>query len=250
MPRLSRWNLVVTGLILGGAPASRAMAQHVHSPTNLASPLPPVPSIEVRPAIVAPPEPAGGHCSCGTRRGLSRLRWHRTRCKRHLQDKLLGYPEEFNEWALGSSLYAHGRTQVANGLAARMVFHHNDFVDGTPRLNDRGREKLAEVAATLPTVGFPVLVEGTPKSPGLDQERRLTLLAEFGRGPFPVPAERVVVGPRIAHGLDGLESQLIYQRQLQGLGQGGVLGGGGGAAGSFDGGGLSGNAVAGGGTAR
>ena len=81
---------------------------------------------------------------------MSRWWYHKTQCKRRLQECALGYPEEFNEWPLGSSLYAHGRTQVANGNAARMVFYHYDFVEGSPQLNVRGRDKLVEARQVAP----------------------------------------------------------------------------------------------------
>jgi len=35
---------------------------------------------------------------------------------------------------------------VANGNAARMVFYHYDFVEGTAQLNVRGRDKLVKVS--------------------------------------------------------------------------------------------------------
>jgi hypothetical protein len=184
----------------------------------------------------APAAPPVGGCTCGDRHGLSRWRWHRTQCKRHLQDHFLGYAEEFNEWPLGEAEYAHARTQVANGLAARMVFYHYDFVDGTSQLNLRGRDKLAMVAATLPTTFFPVVVERTPREPGLDAARKSILLAELTRGSFPVPAERIVIGPSIANGMTGFESLLIYGRQVQNLASGGFIGGAG--ATGFVGGGL------------
>jgi hypothetical protein len=183
---------------------------------------------------------------------LSRWRWHRAHCKQYLQEHVLGYAEEFNEWPLGEALYAHGRTQVANGLAARMVFYHYDFIDGTNQLNVRGRDKLATVAATLPSHFFPVVVERTPKEPGLDQSRRVTLLAQFAQGNFPVPAERVVIGPSIAYGMAGFEAvNYIYPNQLNDLGAGGALGGAGaggfvGGGQGFDAGGLSGSAGGGG----
>jgi hypothetical protein len=209
--------------------------------------------VEGVPAAADAPVPPAGLCTCGNRHGLSRWRWHRTQCKRYLQEHFLGYAEEFNEWPLGEAAYAQARVQAANGLAARMVFSHYDFVDGSSQLNYRGRDKLATVAATLPATFFPVVVERTPKKPGLDQERRKILLAEFGRGTFPVPAERVVIGPNITNGMTGVEALLIYQRQLQSLSVGGGLGGGGGFTGGgaagFDGGGLSGSAVSSGGSA-
>ncbi|MGZ5977222.1 MAG: hypothetical protein ACXWNX_07070 [Isosphaeraceae bacterium] len=140
---------------------------------------------------------------------------------------------------------------MANGLAARMVFYHYDFVNGTSQLNLRGRDKLAAVAATLPTTFFPVVVERTPTEPGLDQSRRSVLLTELAQGSFPVPAERVVIGPRIANGMTGFEAErVIYRRQLSNLASGGWLGEraasgfvGGGQ--GFDAGGLSGSAVGG-----
>jgi hypothetical protein len=112
--------------------------------------------------------PPAGTCTCGDRHGLSRWRWHRTQCKRLLQEHLLGYAEEFNEWPLGACVDAQARTQATNGLAARMVFYHYDFEEGTSQLNVRGRDKLAAVAATLPTTFLPVVVERTPRAPGLD----------------------------------------------------------------------------------
>jgi len=193
-----------------------------------------------------PAVPPAGTCTCGNRHGLSRWRWHRTQCKRTLEEHFLGYAEEFNEWPLGEALYAHGRTQAANGLAARMVFYQCDFVEGTSQLNVRGRDKLASVAAKLPTTFFPVVVERTPTDAGLDQSRRSALLIQLAQGTFPVPAERVVIGPTIAYGMAGFEAvNVIYPRQLSSLGSGGSIGVGAGAAG-LDASGLSGSAVSGG----
>src|SRR5262245_28757038 len=133
MPRSHRRDLpLLAGLMLSGIGWPAASAQE--SPAAAAQPPAPTlpgPVADGGPAsapLVGPagpefgppavPAPAPGGCTCGDRRGLSRWRWHRTQCKRHLQEHFLGYAEEFNEWPLGESAYAHARTQVANGQAA------------------------------------------------------------------------------------------------------------------------------------
>ena len=196
MPHVHRRHLLFAGLMIAGTGAPAATAQEAPAAPVASAPLP-APTLPgavtegVLPAgpLDSPPTavPPAGTCTCGNRHGLSRWRWHRTQCKQYLQEHFLGYAEEFNEWPLGESAYAHARTQVANGLAARMVFYHYDFVDGTSQLNLRGCDKLAAVAATLPTTFFPVVVERTPTEPGLDQSRRLTLLTQLAQGPSPCP---------------------------------------------------------------
>jgi hypothetical protein len=262
MPHLYRRRLLVAGLIIAGTGVRAAMAQQVplapSAPVALTPlPAPPRPGTVIEgvfpagpfdspPPAVAPP----GTCTCGNRHGLSRWRWHRTQCKRNLQEHFLGYAEEFNEWPLGEAFYAHGRTQAANGQAARMVFYNCDFVDGASQLNLRGRDKLATVAATLPTTFFPVVVERTPaitpEAMALDQARRSVVVAQLAQGTFPVPAERVVIGPGIAYGMAGYEAvNEIYPRQLANLASGGSLGAAAAGAAGFDASGLSGSAVAG-----
>jgi hypothetical protein len=195
--------------------------------------------------VSAPPGPVAGECSCGERHGLSRWWWHKTRCKRALQECALGYPEEFNEWPLGSSIYAHGRVQVNNGNASRMIFYRYDFEDGSAQLNVRGRDKLAKVAALLPATFYPVVIERTPWAPGLAVERRSVLLSQLSGPRFAVPPERVLIGPPIDTGLTGVEAIFLYGNQLNSLASRGGGGGVASYAGSqgFSGGGLSGSSV-------
>jgi hypothetical protein len=183
-------------------------------------------------------------CSCGSRHGVSRWWWHKTQCKRKLQEHALGYPEEFNEWPLGKAAYDHARTQVANGAAARMVFYDYDFRAGSSELNLRGQDKLQEVGAQLPTNFFPVIIERTPLSPGLDQARQASVLAALAAGPFPVPPQRVIVGRPVANGLRGDEPLLIHANQLGLTAAGGGFGGSPVGGVGLDAAGLSGSAVA------
>lgn len=190
----------------------------------------------------APPEAhEAPPCTCPARPGLFGWRRRHAQCKRHLQDKVLGYPEEFNEWPLGRALYAHGRTQVGNAEVSRLIFNDYDFVQETSELNYRGRDKLAVITAQLPATFAPVIIERTPWAPGLDESRRLTILSQMATGPFPIPAERVLVGPPIARGLLGQEAWITNRNRLGQIGSGGL---GGSVSAGFDAGGLSGAAVA------
>ena len=133
---------------------------------------------------------------------------------------------------------------MANGNAARMVFYHYDFVEGTAQLNVRGRDKLVKVAQLLPATFLPVVIERTPSTPGLDEQRRAGLLAELCESRFPIPPERVLIGPPVAAGITGYEAIFVYGNQLGAL-QSGVASGVGGYGGTpgLSGGGLSGSAV-------
>ncbi len=165
-----------------------------------------------QPTVIPPPQPwtrpqiditapnPGLIRDCDKHRGPIRTMFHRAHCKRCLEEKLLGFREEFNEWPLGAALYANSRAEVANGEAARMTFYHYDFVDGTSKLNLRGADKMQEIRAMLPTNFAPVVVERTPDRPKLAEARRAMLVAELSRDDFPVPAERVVIGKPVPIG--------------------------------------------------
>jgi hypothetical protein len=125
-------------------------------------------------------------------------------------------------------VYAHYNTHVANAAAARMVLYDYDFVPGGAALNYRGRDRLAQIQAMLPCNGFPVVIERTPDCPPLADARRLAVLSELAHGPVPTPAERVVVGPPIAIGLQGVEAEIIYSNLLRQTANRGLPAGGGG----------------------
>src|SRR5262245_8541311 len=99
MPGPHRRDLwLVAGLMVSGAGLATASAQEGPSAVApLPAPSTPGPVADGEPApapMVAPAGPESvplaatppGRCTCGDRRGLSRWRWHRTQCKRHLQE--------------------------------------------------------------------------------------------------------------------------------------------------------------------
>jgi hypothetical protein len=137
-------------------------------------------------------------------------------------------PEEFIPLPLGACLYAYGNTMVANGVAARMVLYHYDFVDGTDQLNLRGRDQLVKLAGLLCENPAPLVIERTPCTPGLDEARRLAILNELGRMQVALPPDRVVIGQAIALGLRGIEGEIIFTNLLINTQSGGTRAGAGG----------------------
>jgi hypothetical protein len=142
-----------------------------------------------------------------------------------LQAQGLGYPEEFNEWVFGRSVYANEKTQVTNATAAQMIFYDYDFVGDTAELNLRGRDKLAAIGPQLASNFFPLVIERTPRVPGLDEARRVAVFNRLAGGPFRIPAERVVIGPPIAFGRMGIEAILVDRNRAGSVASGGALGG-------------------------
>jgi hypothetical protein len=133
-------------------------------------------------------------------------------------------------------LYQNFKVQVANGDAARMALYQYDFVEGGDALNFHGKDKLARIAAMLPTNFCPIVIERLPCTPALAEARRIVVLNELAHGSFPVPGERVVVGAPIPAGLSGREGEIIYQNLLDQTRQQRQMGGQGGAGGAGRGG--------------
>ncbi|MBV9126216.1 MAG: hypothetical protein JO112_22940 [Planctomycetes bacterium] len=227
-------------------PAPRTAAAEP-SPINSPPPAPPpVPVVNSPPPVEAPVsevpvEPGGGDRVPGRWAGF----------KRCLQECFLGVPEAYDLPPLGASVYASATTQVANAEAAGMVLYHYDFIDGSPQLNFRGKERLHQIAALLPETSCPLIIEWNPCAASLDQARRMMVYNELTQGPFPVPLERVIVGPPIAHGLNGMDASLINRNLLLNTQNGGSQetsgGGGAGLTGGFAGGGAGGGFSGGGG---
>lgn len=126
----------------------------------------------------------------------------------------------------GTSYHAAMQSQIAKGEAALMVLHHFDFVPCQGELSFRGRLRLQEIARRALHNPFPIIIEASRHDPNLDAARHAAVIAELEL--MPIPAERVVIGPSPARGMDGLDAELIHQNllRLTGGGAGQVLTGG------------------------
>lgn len=114
---------------------------------------------------------------------------------------------------VGVSVSANYNAQIARGTAARMMLRHYDFLPGSTELSAAGRRRLAWIVPELGRTPWFLLIEATPRQPGLDEARRLALAAAL--------AETAAVSPdrlRIAHdaaiAVRGPESLLIEAAQM------------------------------------
>jgi hypothetical protein len=207
---VARGNVVQTGVV------ARAQKPELLPPPTAQDQVPQAPVVSTAPATVdASPVTVqdSGHATATVATGEEWLSgWERW--KRKMQAKCVGYLEEFQAPPLGHAVYLHGRAQVENGEAARMVLYHYDFEEGGARLTLRGRDQLAKIQHMLGTNFFPLVIERTPDVPGLDEARRAMVLQVLAHGQFPVPPERVVIGPSPTPGLRGAEAEVIYRNQI------------------------------------
>lgn len=199
--------------MLAGTAALIGTAATAQEPIDL-PPLPVMPPSAPAPAQAEPSPPAAVRGGCTPGHCTHRWAIARRRCKRHLQEVFLGYPEEFERPPLGAMMHAANSVAVGNAEAASMIVRPFDFHSGTARANLRGRDKLREIGTRLPTSFAPVIVERS-RDAALDETRRAAVLAALSDGPFPIPPERVLIGPSISRGVSGEEGLIIHGTELR-----------------------------------
>lgn len=172
-------------------------------------------------------------CICA--RNANRRRLFQRKCKVHPNVDAAAINNPFEEIPLGLQMTETMKVQVRNFEDTRQIFYHYDFIDGTPQLNFAGKSKLARVSQQALGNFMPVIIEATPRQPGLDQTRRLNIVQTLANNAIPIPPERVIVNGPQARGTVGPDALILYNRALSDLNQGV-----GGMAGSSGGGGVGG----------
>lgn len=165
-------------------------------------------------------------CICGKRSFVRKVL--RKKCRVHPDIPPTFVPNPYQEKPHGAQVYEILNTQVRNHDATRQILNHYDFVDDTDELNFAGKRKLMRIAQGSQSNFAPIVVEATPRQPGLDTSRRERLTQEIVALGLPIPPERVIVGQSYQPGLRGTEAMVLYPGSLQHLMQGGGGGGGGG----------------------
>lgn len=172
-------------------------------------------------------------CICA--RNTNRRRLFQRKCKVHPNVDAAAINNPFEEIPLGLQMTETMKVQVRNFEDTRQIFYHYDFIDGTPQLNFAGKSKLARISRQALGNFTPVIIEATPRQPGLDQTRRLNIVQTLASNSIPIPPERVIINGPQARGTVGPDALILYNRALSDLNQGV-----GGMAGSSGGGGVGG----------
>jgi hypothetical protein len=131
-----------------------------------------------------------------------------------LQDKFIGYPDQFVEPPVGFFLYEAIGQMKARADTHFFILYRSDFMDGSTTLSPTGAQRLSLMAARLPGWCGPVYVEWTPDKPGLAEARRVSMLALLQNAGLPIVAERVVVGPSPYPGEMGVDANNFYQNLI------------------------------------
>ena len=202
MPGSQKWCDMAAGLAFAALAAGTSTAQDLPSPSYGFSPVP-VPA--VAPAACSP---GSGSCQSTYCEGSfwERHQMRKWEKKRRMQYAFMGYPEEFCEQPLGMALYGNLNTQIANGVAAKLVLYHFDFVDGGSQLNWKGRQQLAKHAAVMNGNVYPLVIEQSPDQPELDEARRAAVQQALTQNQSPISVDRVVVGIPTAVALPGQQA--------------------------------------------
>jgi hypothetical protein len=149
----------------------------------------------------APEEPPSPVCN---RRGWLHRKFHHV--EHTLQDKMIGYPENFVEPPLGYYVNEQLAVQVAKADTHRFTLYHTDFLPGTNQFSPSGASRFNIMATRFPGWLGPITIEWTPDQPELAQSRRQAIVEVLRQQGKPILADRVVIAPSPYPGAMGVEA--------------------------------------------
>jgi hypothetical protein len=151
----------------------------------------------------APFDPAAAPPVC-TRRGRLHRMFHHT--AHTVQDKMIGYPENFVEPPLGYYVNEQLGVQVAKADPHRFTLYHTDFLPGTTSFSPIGASRYNIMASRMAGWSGPITIEWTPEQPELAEARRLAIVDTLNKAGQPLVATRVVIAPSMYPGALGVEA--------------------------------------------
>ena len=154
-------------------------------------------------------------------RNAPKKKLFRKKCRIHPDFDASTIYNPFQEQPLGLNLHETMSTQVRNYETTRQILYQYDFVDGSVELNQAGRAKLGRIQQSVFSNFAPMVIENTPRQPGLDHARRLHLVQNLSEQGVPIPPERIIVAGSRSRGLTGPESMTLYNKSMSDLNAGG-----------------------------
>jgi hypothetical protein len=158
-----------------------------------------------------PAEPDGQAAVCSRRGRLHRLFHHSAHT---LEDKFIGYPENFVEPPLGAYVNEQFAVQVAKADAHRFTLYRSDFLPGTSQFSPVGASRYNIMASRMPAWPGPIRIEWTPEQPDLARARRQAIVETLVKAGQPIVADRVVIAPSPYPGAIGIEAMNNFNNTI------------------------------------
>jgi hypothetical protein len=151
-----------------------------------------------------PPADLAGETPACTRRGRLHRMFHHT--AHTVQDKMIGYPENFAEPPLGYYVTEQLAVQTAKADPHRFTLYKSDFLPGTTSFSPIGASRYNIMATRMSAWPGPITIEWTPERPELAEARRLAVVETLLKTGQPTVASRVVIAPSRYPGAMGVEA--------------------------------------------
>lgn len=132
-----------------------------------------------------------------------------------LQDRFIGFPDQFVEPPLGFDLAQHLGTMKAKADPHEFFLYRSDFVQDGTALSPGGALRLTSMANRLPGWLGPIVVEWTPDRPPLAEARKAAILSALASAGIPIEPDRLLIGPSPYPGLIGDVAAEYYPIYLQ-----------------------------------
>jgi hypothetical protein len=170
------------------------------------------PDSELGGAVESMPPAHSGEMVCEPAVGPIRRAMRHVHAK--LVDRVIGYPELFDEPPPGAYVFQHYLVNKRAALQHRFLLYHSDFWSDTTQLTPDGQERLARMIADLGRWQGPILIEQPGGSPDLAARRKSAIAQQIALAGVPMTEERILVAASPYRGTIGDFENAVYQQWI------------------------------------
>ncbi len=167
------------------------------------------------PALAQVPVPPTGPVTTPHYKSKGPLHRVAARWSHKVHEHFIGDPALFVEPPLGYSVYETFGLMKAKADLHDFTLYRSDFVANTTQLSTGGAERLNRMVRRLDYWLGPILIEWTPETPTLAEERKAAVYNLMASASLPVVQERITVGPSPYHGINGDDAGLSHPIMIQ-----------------------------------